>query len=92
MGGLMADKFNRRERGYLDVLQRRLDYLREQEGDELRTDLSYVAGERMALAWAVATLTGATDDAELRFTRIEQTLRLVQSRLSIVERELEVDE
>lgn len=80
-------KFNRKERDHLDVLQRRLDYLREQHDNrEIEGPaMSFIRTEINALRWALGAL-GALDATDLRLERVENELRAVKSRLGRIEK------
>lgn len=83
-------KFIRREREHLDVLERRLAWLRsspEPEGGYTE-EAGFFAGEAGALAWALGVLRGEVEPLALRVDRLEQSVRVAHSRLGRVEHEI----
>lgn len=72
--------FNAKERAHLQLLRRRLDYLRD-------GGATYPSGEVYALSWALGVL--EESEIKLRIERLERTQRVMASRLGNLEKFVE---
>lgn len=81
-------KFAGKERTYIETLERRLQYLRDDPG--ISTN-GYVAAESHALGWVLDIVLAGIEPLDTRVQRLEQQMRKVGSRIGIIERDLRTD-
>lgn len=85
-------EMNRREKGHLEAMRARLEYVSERAGESRKDEPDYVPGEGQAIAWAIGLLESKTEMAEIRLHRLEEWRRKVESRFGRIEAEIYADE
>src|SRR5262245_8192801 len=93
---MTTEKFVRKEKEHLRVLQGRLDWLRSDRARQhpggFTEENGFFQGEAYALAWALAVIEGTIEPLEVRVERWEKKMRVVEARLGRLEDQFEDDD